>query len=386
MLPRRDGRGPPRITDLWPWPDSQGAGREDFVENHRLELAFDRDLAEQGLDDPSSWLGVWLLAKRGATRLAVSRAAGALAHVTTPAGGDGAAYEVEFKRTMVRKDTLVVVMARSSAPGPVRAAASDQLALDPDLAATSLSPEQRDKLWGLEPNVTETSFGSFAADAVTGPAPFLPTGNGTAGGDLHVVLRPATEIAPPPRLLTVWPPGAAVWDDRLEGPERDDWKTWMEAPRIEITVSRALADDALSSPHEWLRLWSMNPDGDTMYSVTELGLEKGEASDLGDGSVRCAFAVQPPEYWDDSATYLVQLRSTGPVGPASPVGRDDPQVLVDADVSATALDSQTLFRLWSGDTFPSGLPWGPPGPTVGKQLYDDTEGGLAHWAFAIGRP
>lgn len=376
---------PPRIAGLWPWPDSQGAGRDDFVESQRLELAFDRDLAEQGLDDPSGWLGIWLLAKRGATRLAVSRAAGALGHVTVPTGGDGAAYEVELKRTMVRKDTLVVVMARSAAGGPVRAAAIDQLTLDPDLAATGLSPEQRDKLWGLEPGVSESSFGSFAADAVTGPAPYLPTGNGTAGGELHLVLRPATEVAPPPRLLTVWPPGAAVWDGRVEGSDRGEWKRWLEAPRIELTVSRDLADEALSSPREWLRLWSMNPDGDFMYALTELGLGKGETTDLEDGSVRCAFPIQPPEYWSDHATYLVQLRSTGPVGPASPLGRDDPRVLLDADVSATTLDSQTLFRVWSGDTFPDGLPWGPPGPTVGKQLYDDTEGGVAHWALAIGR-
>ena len=50
----------PRVTALWPWPDADGTARTELAENHRLELAFDHDMAEQGLDDPEAWLGVWL--------------------------------------------------------------------------------------------------------------------------------------------------------------------------------------------------------------------------------------------------------------------------------------------------------------------------------------
>ena len=375
---------PPRVTALWPWPDDEGQALAEFAENRRLELAFDRDMAEQGLDDPVNWLGVWLLdPKGGAHRLDVSRAAGGLGHVGVPANGDGAAYDVDLKRQKIRPSSCVVVMARSEALGPIRAAGSDQLALDAELVGTGLSQEQRDKLWAMAPAATEASYRTFLPDALVAPPAFLPSGDGAAGGELHVTFRPVVETVPPPRLLAVWPPGAASYDE--ESPDREEWKRFLERPRIELVVSRVLADAAVASPGPWLRLYQMTQDGDFLYGLRPMTLDSGEPEDLGDGTVRITFPVNATEDWFSRAVCLVQLRSTPPLVPESPLGRDDPQVLLDSDFAGTALDSQTLFQIWKGGAFTSGIPVLQALPSEGVQLWDGNEGGLVHWGFTVRR-
>jgi hypothetical protein len=377
---------PPRVVDLWPWPDQEGQGREQLVKRRRLELAFDRDMAEQGLDDPGSWLGVWLLDRRKiARRLAVQRAAGVVGQVTAPAGGEGAAYSVELDTEELRESAVVVVMARSVAGGTIRAAAPDQLALDAELAATGLSPEQRDKLWAMTADGSNhPSLGTYAADAILGPPARLPTGDGTAGGELHIAYRPAKAVVPPPRLLSVWPPGAVVLND--ESPEsRDLWKRFLERPRAEITVSRALAAEAIADPRGWLRLWHAYPYGELTYRLGEIGLGAGEEEVLADGSVRYLFPYREPPQWQGVEQILTQLRSTPPLVAGSPVGREDPVVLLDADFSGTVLDSQTLFRAWDGDLTVD-VPALQPLGTDGEVLYDGLAGGLAHWGFTFYQP
>ncbi|KQV73493.1 hypothetical protein ASC64_18835 [Nocardioides sp. Root122] len=373
---------PPRITGLWPWPDDEGAALDELLETGRLEIAADRDLAEQGLDDPDPWLGVWLLDRRRVSRLRLRRAAGALTHVAVPPGGDGAAYDVDVREAKPTSRSLVLVMVRSTAPGPVRAAASDQLALDPDLEGTRLTEEDRDALWAMAPASHDSGLGAVVAAAANPPPlPTLPSGDGTAGGELHVALLRPSKVAPPPRLLAVWPEGAAEL-----GEDRDpfEWKTFLEEPQLQLTVSRALTTEATDRPREWLRAWHGTEDGPFLYGIEELELMPGTATDLPGGEVRYAFRIQPPR-WFGRDTIVVQLRSTPPVVTESPIGRDDPTVLLDADVAGTALGSQDLFRLWSGDPF-NGLPALPLTATGGQQLYDGTEGGLAHWAFTVTRP
>ena len=374
----------PRVTALWPWPDDEGQALAEFAENRRLELAFDRDMAEQGLDDPVNWLGVWLLdPKGGAHRLDVSRAAGGLGHVGVPANGDGAAYSVDLKRQKIRPSSCVVVMARSEAVGPIRAAGSDQLALDAELVGTGLSLEQRDKLWAMAPAATEASYRTFLPDALVAPPAFLPSGDGAAGGELHVTFRPVVETVPPPRLLAVWPPGAASYDE--ESPDREEWKRFLERPRIELVVSRVLAEAAAASPGPWLRLYQMTQDGDFLHGLRPVTLDSGEPEDLGDGTVRITFPVNAAEDWFSRAVCLVQLRSTPPLVPESPLGRDDPQVLLDSDFAGTALDSQTLFQIWKDGAFSGGIPVLQALPSDGVQLWDGNEGGLAHWGFTVRR-
>lgn len=377
---------PPRITDLWPRPDDLDEALAAFGESHRIELAFDRDLGEQGLDDPMAWLGVWVLdPERGATRLPLTRAAGALDHVIVPPGGDGAAFTVEMREEMLPPGACVVVMARSTQSGPVQAAAADHLALDPDLAATGLGPEQRTRLWELEPFATDGGAASFAADAVNAPLLTLPTGNGFAGGELHVVLRARTQTPLPPQLLAVWPPGATAWEDeRMDEDALHQWRSFTNRPRVELFISRAVSDDALAAPKEWLRVWNFDQDGEWLYSAREIELEAGELVKEDDGGVQYRFPMVRPEWM--SRVFLVQLRSTPPVQQGSPVGRDDPAVLLDADFAGTGMDSQTLYRLWAGERFPNGLPAFSPLATDGRTLHDGTRGGLAHWGMFIHQP
>jgi hypothetical protein len=375
---------PPRVTGLWPWPDETGKNRTDFLETGRLEIASDRDLAEQGLDAPDSWLGVWMLDSRGATRLRVARAAGVLTHVGVPAGGCGAAYDVEVKAAKPTARSVFVVMIRSTAPGPIRAAATDQLALDPDLRGTGLTDADRQKLWAMQPASGDATLGALAADAISAPPlPPLPSGDGTAGGELHIVLQSARKVATPPRLLAVWPEGASELG--VDGQDLENWTIFLAEPQLRIIVSRALAQAAIDSPHEWLRLWHGSADAPRVYGIEELALSPGTAIDLPDGTVRYSFRIQAHD-WLPRDTLVVQLRSTPPVAAESPLGRDDPAVLLDADFAGTSLRSQELFQLWSGDTFSAGLPALPLNSTAGQQLYDGIEGGLAHWAFTVARP
>jgi len=374
---------PPRVTGLWPWPDQTGQNRTEFIATGRLEIASDRVLAEQGLDDPDAWLGVWILNTQSATRLRLSRAAGALTHVGVPAGGCGAAYDVDVKPAKPTMQDVFVVMIRSTAPGPIRAAAADQLALDPDLRGTGLTDADRQTLWAMQPASRDITLGGLVADAVSPPLPPLPSGDGLAGGELHIVLRSPTKVALPPQLLAVWPEGASELG--VNGQDLESWNIFLAEPQLRLTVSRALAQAAIDSPREWLRLWHGSADPPHINGIAELALSPGTAVDLPDGTVRYSFRIQAPD-WLRRDTLVVQLRSTPPVVPESPLGRDDPAVLLDADFAGTWLGSQELFRLWMGDTFPQGLPALPLTSTAGQQLYDGTEGGLAHWAFTVAKP
>ena len=373
------------MTGLWPWPGTDDSGRNLLIENLRLEMSFDRDLAEQGLDDPSSWLGVWLLGPRLARRLPVTRAPGAIEHVSAPADGDAAAYAIGVEAESIRGSTVIMVMARSVVGGVIRAAGADQLALDADLAATGLSDSQRDQLWQLPPDGSNTAaLGSLAKVAVQGPPAWLPSGNGTAGGDLHVVYRSATGVQLPPQLLSVWPPGGSSLT--TDSPESADLlKRFLDRPRIEIVVSPALDPAAVASPDPWLRVWDATPDGDFLYGIRPIALLAGATQDAGDGTVRYVFPCQEDVQWYPFNQVLVQLRSTPPVAAGSPIGQDAPALLVDADFSGTALDSQTLFTIWSGGA-PSGFPALRAISSAGVPLHDGVEGGLAHWGFSLTRP
>jgi len=373
----------PRVTDLWPWPDADGTARTELAENHRLELAFDHDMAEQGLDDPEAWLGVWLLGPRLARRVPVTRSPGVLQHVTAPAPGDGAAFGVEIDDDWIRSTTLIVVMARSVAGGPIQAADSPHLALDADLAGTGLDEGQREQLWALPPDGSNhAGLGSaLYLSTVPGPPPVLPSGDGTAGGELHVVLRPATKTAEPPRLLEIWPPSGSVLNN--DSPDNAALRLrFQERPGMIVVVSRPLTAEAIATPKAWLRAWIASPDGEFLLSLRELELRPGEQDLLADGSARYTFVIAGEIRWDADSQILVQLRSTPPVRTESPMGQADPQVLLDADFTGTRLDSQTLFTIWSGGV-PAQLPTLNAISSAGRTLFDGVAGGLAHWGFAV---
>jgi hypothetical protein len=372
---------PPRVTGLWPWPGDDGTGLTELTDNLRLEMAFDHDMAEQGLDDPGAWLGVWLLGVRQARRLKVTRASGSLDHVTVPADGDGVAFTIEVEQDWIRPATLIVVMARSTPGGPIHAAGAGQLALDAELAATGLDPGQRDQLWAMPPDGSnDAKLGTVLSKvAAPGMRPWLPTGDGTAGGDLHVVYYPVQVAQPPPLLLRVWPPsGALLNNDTAEN--ADLLARFRNLQQLIIEVSRPLAAAAIADPRAWLRSWTASRDGDFLYALRELALAPGQEGLLPEGSARYSFPITGDIDWNGEI--LVQLRSTPPLEASSPVDQADEQTLLDADFAGTRLDSQTLFTIWSGGG-PDPLPVLDAISSEGVTLGDGVAGGLAHWGFAL---
>lgn len=362
---------PPRVTGLWPLPDTDGIALRAFAETRLLEIAFDQDMAEQSLDLPEPWLGVWLLPEPAlnhvvqATRLSVTRSGAPLTQLTTPAGGDAAVYEVELPN--LRPGDLVLVMVRSTLSGAIRANGATGVALDADLEATTLIETQRDLLWGMHPGEQINQPGVAPV-----PMPPLPSGNGTPGGALHLLLTPGrAAVEGPPRLLSVEPAGG--WASE------DDWNKLRRRRDVSIVVSRELDAEALHNPKEWLRMWHAGLDGDMGYRATEVELTLKDSQTVDGVGVRYTFAFEGlpdfKEYWQ----VLWQLRSGPATDPGAPLGATAPTLLLDADFAGTALHSQDLFGVWQNAT--DEFPFLKPDSTAGEQLWDDTAGGLAHWGL-----
>jgi hypothetical protein len=374
---------PPRIADLWPGPKADAMVRKVFLDQRRLEIAFDRDLTEQGLNDPDSWLGVWVLRQDGAERLLLKRTPGALLHVAVPTGGDGAAYQVELGQTPVTGPDVVLVMVRATLTGTIRAADADRLPLDADLAATGLTMAQRDSLWAVAPGAADVGLGALRAAAFGVPNPGLPSGDGSAGGDLHLALPAEREVAAPPRLMEVWPAAATILNPN-DPAGVEQWKLFMDRPRISIVVSRELAGAAIADPNGWLRAWQGSQEGNSMRQIRQLGLDQGVREPLADGSVRYTFNLFKYEPTGIDPV-LVQLRATHPIGAGSPVAADD-GLLLDADFTGTSVGKNELYQLWQGDPFPNGLAILPATGSTGTPLYDGFEGEVAHWTFTAIQP
>lgn len=356
----------PRITALWPLPGDEAALKE-FLEAPRLEFGFDQDMAEQGLDDPDSWLGVWLLPEPSVTnipktgRLKISRSGAPLTHVVAPTGGDAAVYAIDgLPRDLV--GAAVVVMVRSTVAGTIRRTGAAGLALDAEFAATSLTTAQRDALWEIGPGEQTHTPGVAPA-----PSPSLPSGDGTAGGELHVILGQVARTEPPPRLLAVEPEGGAA--------SEADWNRLNDGREFVIVVSRELEPQGLADLRAWLRLWHGTLEGDRAYRLTGVDVWHRNTEKLADGSIRYVFGFAELPDFRENLTVIWQLRA----GPTVPLAASAPTLVLDADFAGTALSSQDLFGLWTGTA--SDIPFPKPVLTAGQQLWDDTPGGVAHWAL-----
>ncbi len=381
----------PRITAMWPWPDPAGTAVDEFVKERVVELAFDRDLGELGLTDPDSWLGLWVLTSNGVMRLGLQRS-GTPTHVAAPVGGDAASYQVivpaqTISTTHARRgpaasrEAIVLIMVRSTIAGVIRAEASDHLALDADAPATTLDATQRDALWGIAPGGSDLTLGALAAAAVPRPGIALPSGDGAAGGELHIVLRRPGQTADPPRLLAVRPGGAVELS--ADHPDLgDEWKKFIEFPYIEIDVSAPLAAAAVGDPGAWLRVWHGTPDGDFLYGVREIKLAPGGGRQERGGRWIYAFPMADYQPFGGYEQVLVQLRSSHALsGASAPVGEQEP-LLLDADFLGTAV-ADVLWPLWEGSHPTTDIPVLGAIPTAGETLFDGSEGGFAHWGFTV---
>ncbi|MGW1997830.1 hypothetical protein [Embleya sp. NPDC001921] len=383
---------PPRITGLWPrvGTDATPATWRAFVAEKRLEVAFDRQLADAAFDAPDPWVGVWQLDHTGVQRLKLTRAGGAFTHVSVPPNGEGVAYTVGLKSEGLLTQTVFVVASRVPAAGPPRAQDPDGLALDPDLVGTGLTAADRDTMWAMTPGAPkDTALADLVERAPLAVVPPFPSGNGTQGGELHVFAPPpppTVRVENGPRLLRVWPEGAARLDPA--GPPRRDWTRFTRRPHVELTVDRALADPASAEPQGWVRLFQALRDGDELAGFRHLDLGPGTRGDSRGDAVTYTFGVDGvrlPDAGEPAAMFLLQVRSSA-AAPVPPVGADEPALPLDADFLGTALDNHTLFSIWSGQQVLSpARPVSALGArsSVDAELFDGDPGGFVHLVFEV---
>jgi hypothetical protein len=380
---------PPRIADVFPWPDEQGSDLTTFASERRVEIAFDRPIDAGDLAAPDPWLGLWMLRGETALRIKLTfKPNETTGHVSVPPGGAAAVYTVTAAAARTMRTTgplthvpvgapALLIMVRSGGPGVIRAADSDRLALDADLTATKLTAAEREELWNI-PVGSTAGFSGAASATSTDPIPPLPSGDGDVEGDLHVILPLVPpKPAAPPHLVRVWPAGGRAY--AVGEPDADEF---LEVRHLRITVSTAIDPSALADPHHWLRAWRGAWDF-VMQEIQEIALEPGTIQEEhADGSVTYAFALldyEPPTgqqqilagLWPDAAV---------PAGGAPPVGAAGAQLL-DADFAGTKLDTAAMEKVWQ--SMPPQLPDLEAVATDGKQLHDGTEGGIAFWAFQV---
>ncbi|HSA49115.1 MAG TPA: hypothetical protein VLH10_03265, partial [Yinghuangia sp.] len=272
----------------------------------------------------------------------------------------------------------------------------DRLSLDAEFPATELTDDDREKLWGLAPGSgVEPSLSDLRNRLVPSVLPQFPSGNRLPGGELHMaVLRPEAlaGTGEPPRLLRVWPEGAARLDGSSDR-DRRQWASFLRHPRVELTVDRPIAAEALAEPGAWVRLFAAVRD-DGIRSFRRVELEPGEIAESSppehDGAVTYRFRLAETLFDADdgqcrAVAVLLQVRSADAFVPP-PVGADAPNLLLDADFAGTGLDKQTLFTIWQGGQPAHWIAELAPRTTDGATLCDGTPGGFVHTAFTVAAP
>jgi hypothetical protein len=261
-------------------------------------------------------------------------------------------------------------------------AADDGAALDADYAATGLSQEERDALWALAPGSGVAPV--LVRDHVLAAAapPPLPSGDKVEGGDLHGVAA-RTPVALPPRLLRVWPAGAKTLD--VQDPATaDDAKRFLDTPRLEITVSRTIADAATKDTGTWVHAYLASRDGQ-IFGFTAIPASTTDVA-TADGSTEQTITIGL-----DQATFrggqrellIVMRPDAAPAGQA-PVGVADPQELLDADFAGTSLDADTVMAILDGNlSLTNHIDSLGAAGTDGATLFDGTPGGLVHYSFTV---
>jgi len=377
---------PPRVMDVWP--PLKGTGSEDatatFVVEGLLEIAFERAMSDVGLNQPDAWLGVWQLGDDGAARLPLKRVINASGHLIPAKDQMIAAYNVAINADRNPPQTAFVVMMGSTIGGPI-VANDDGEALDADFAGTGLSAEEQDELWKLAPGggVQPTPM---LGHALLPSTPALPSGHGVQGGRFHGIAaaHPAVVQPPPPRLLSVWPAGAKRLDPN-QADTADEARRFLDRPRIEFVVSRAIADDpTLAKLDSWLRAFTTQRDG-KIYGFNPLGAKFAAAEAAADGSVKITVDLDPATFTQTEAEVLVIMLPDAAATGSEPLGSAAPHDLLDTDFTGTSLSRPTVITIFDG-VKPDPIDNLNPITTDGATLSDGKPGGLVHYSFTVLAP
>jgi len=376
----------PRVLAVWP-PLKGEIGEEDlrtFVGERRLEMVFERDMRDLGLDKPDSWLGVWQIDSQGVARLALERAGGAFVHVSPGAGQEGVAYDVDVDGERNGGDIAFVVMMRSTVGGDI-AAADDGAALDADFAGTGLTATEREKLWGLAPD-GGVEPGLQVREHLLLPAlPGLPSGDGVEGGELHgAVARPQIgAVKAPPQLLTVRPAGAKTLS--MSNPATaDEAQRFLRLPRLQFTLTRAIAEASLKQVDGWLRAFTTQHDGPPTFGFNRVGLSLASVDVNPDSTVTFAVDLDRTAFDAGMVELLVIVRPGAAPAGAEPLGADEPHDLLDADFKGTSLAKQAVVTIFDGGSV-GRVDTLDQQPTDGATLHDGAPGGLVHYSFNVSR-
>lgn len=372
---------PPRVVAMRPAPGE--ITDSDALERGGLRVTFDREMDATDLQAPDAWLRLWtVVVTQVLTHVVppqwmrvqlsyagrVSSVPGAVVEkftVTMPDLGD---HQVATRYlAQIRADATTAEIKDTSNP---------PLVLDPDYAGTGLDDTMLDAIWT---NDDPNDAAALARMPLTTQPPMGVT-DGMEGGRFHCWFAERPRQGDPPRLETVWPVGGV--ELAPVDTERKIWlASFLDAPRLELTIDRDLLDTAVQAPKEWVRVWQLR---ETMLAEVALQFAGTTTPTLPEATgVTYAYKI------DAALGPLRELPSTfvaviwgDPRGIV--VGDAAPTLLLDSNVDLTSLTVDQLDKLWNTGTLDvAGIGLAPSGTTRNEQLWDGAPGGRAHYMFTI---
>jgi hypothetical protein len=195
---KEEPESPPIVEAIWPpngglipvAPDTdlQKRWKEQWREQPRIEITFDREMNQAEIEDPEPWLRVWRIRRFAENEIEAKRIVtffiqpGDVEPMLEEEGWKarwGLEHDVDFENSR----WLVQVRARDPEHPIHEAAAAGQL-LDPDFKATKFTNNRLEEIWSEDPpQWSEADWDSLPG---TGSLEGTPhSGDGTAGGALN---------------------------------------------------------------------------------------------------------------------------------------------------------------------------------------------------------
>jgi hypothetical protein len=181
----------PRIRTIFPAnaaslsTDSPDESLRRWVQNPRIEVTFDRQMATSQLSQPDSWLRIRQIELSGDIAVTGTRVGAVpltFMGVNTPPGETGitAVYQLpQLGQRLLNSRYLVQIRATDRS---ITDTGNPPRLLDADFGGTALSQTLRDQIWNV------TSQGQFSLEvwnSLSDTGATLPSGDGKAGGQFH---------------------------------------------------------------------------------------------------------------------------------------------------------------------------------------------------------